>query len=100
MLTSAGLEGQPFQARCSTLFVVDLKRAVDAQDLRGRRARIREGRSGMGLEGRRLARTRRGDRPLPRLGLYRVVYMVDLAGQGPRAVEEWRLSFRRDGEGY
>ena len=31
-------------------------------------------------------------------GLYRVVYMVDLAGRGPRAVEEWRLSFRRDGE--
>ena len=27
-------------------------------------------------------------------GLYRVVYMVDLAGRGPRAVEEWRLSFR------
>ena len=33
-------------------------------------------------------------------GLYRVVYMVDLAGQGPRAVEEWRLSFREEGEGY
>jgi hypothetical protein len=31
-------------------------------------------------------------------GLYRVVYMVDLASQGPRAVEEWRLSFRRRGE--
>jgi hypothetical protein len=31
-------------------------------------------------------------------GLYRVVYMVDLAGRGPRAVEEWRLSFRREGE--
>ena len=27
-------------------------------------------------------------------GLYRVVYMVDLAGRGPRAVEKWRLSFR------
>jgi hypothetical protein len=27
-------------------------------------------------------------------GLYRVVYIVDLASQGPRAVEEWRLSFR------
>ena len=25
-------------------------------------------------------------------GLYRVVYMVDLAGRGPRAVEEWRHS--------
>ena len=32
-------------------------------------------------------------------GLYRVVYMVDLAGRGPRAIEEWRLSFRREGEG-
>ena len=32
-------------------------------------------------------------------GLYRVVYMVDLAGQGPRAVEEWRLSFRQEGQG-
>jgi hypothetical protein len=32
-------------------------------------------------------------------GLYRVVYMVDLAGQGPRAVEEWRLSVRGEGEG-
>ena len=31
-------------------------------------------------------------------GLYRVVYMVDLAGRGPRAVEEWRLSFRKEGE--
>jgi hypothetical protein len=30
--------------------------------------------------------------------LYRVVYMVDLAGQTPRAVEEWRLSSRRVGE--
>jgi hypothetical protein len=28
-------------------------------------------------------------------GLYRVVYMVDLAGRGPRAVEKWRLSFRK-----
>jgi hypothetical protein len=28
-------------------------------------------------------------------GLYRVVYMVDLARRGPRAVEEWRLSFRK-----
>jgi hypothetical protein len=27
--------------------------------------------------------------------LYRVVYMVDVAGQSPRAVEEWRLSPRR-----
>ena len=26
--------------------------------------------------------------------LYRVVYMVDLAGRGPRAIEKWRLSFR------
>src|SRR5215210_2060090 len=30
--------------------------------------------------------------------LYRVVYTVDLADEGPRAVEEWRLSFRRKGE--
>jgi hypothetical protein len=30
--------------------------------------------------------------------LYRVVYTVDFAGQDPRAVEEWRLSFRRKGE--
>jgi hypothetical protein len=30
--------------------------------------------------------------------LYRVVYTVDLADQGPRAVEEWRLSSRRKGE--
>jgi hypothetical protein len=32
--------------------------------------------------------------------LYRVVYMVDLAERGPRAVEEWRLSLRKQGEGY
>jgi hypothetical protein len=31
--------------------------------------------------------------------LYRVVYMVDLGGREPRAVEEWRLSLRREGEG-
>jgi hypothetical protein len=30
--------------------------------------------------------------------LYRVVYTVDLEDQGSRAVEEWRLSFRRKGE--
>jgi hypothetical protein len=30
--------------------------------------------------------------------LYRVVYTGDLADQGPRVVEEWRLSFRRKGE--
>jgi hypothetical protein len=30
--------------------------------------------------------------------LYRIVYTVDLADQGPRAVEEWRLSFRKKGE--
>jgi hypothetical protein len=30
--------------------------------------------------------------------LYRVVYTVDFADQDPRAVEEWRLSFRRKGE--
>ena len=30
--------------------------------------------------------------------LYRIVYTVDLANQGPRAVEEWRLSFRKKGE--
>jgi hypothetical protein len=26
------------------------------------------------------------------------LYMVDLAGRGPRAVEGWRLSFRRAGD--
>ncbi|MGH3144766.1 MAG: hypothetical protein ACRDTR_03095 [Rubrobacter sp.] len=31
-------------------------------------------------------------------GLYRVVYMVDLASRGPKAVEEWRLTFREKGE--
>jgi hypothetical protein len=31
-------------------------------------------------------------------GLYRVVYMVDPARRGPKAVEEWRLSFRAEGE--
>jgi hypothetical protein len=30
--------------------------------------------------------------------LYRVVYMVDVAGQSPSAVEGWRLSPRREGE--
>jgi len=30
--------------------------------------------------------------------MYRVVYMVGVAGQSPRAVEEWRLSPRREGE--
>jgi hypothetical protein len=30
-------------------------------------------------------------------GLYRVVYMVD-TGQGPRAMEEWRLSPRGGGD--
>ncbi|HET6885451.1 MAG TPA: hypothetical protein VFH32_04445 [Rubrobacteraceae bacterium] len=50
----------------------------------------------------------RGSRSTPRPGvvighyvawnLYRVVYMVDVAGQRPRAVEEWRLSPRREGE--
>lgn len=30
-------------------------------------------------------------------GLYKVVYMVD-TGQGPRAIEEWRLSFRGKGD--
>ena len=30
--------------------------------------------------------------------LYRIVYTVDLVDQGPRAVEEWRLSFRNKGE--
>jgi hypothetical protein len=30
--------------------------------------------------------------------LYRIVYTVDLSYQSPRAVEEWRLSFRRKGE--
>ena len=32
--------------------------------------------------------------------LYRVVYTVDFADQEPRAVEEWRLSFRRKGEDH
>jgi hypothetical protein len=44
--------------------------------------------------------------PLPRLvigyhadwDLYRVVYMGDLAERNPRAVQEWRLSPRREGE--
>ena len=31
-------------------------------------------------------------------GLYRVAYMVDVAGRGPRAVEEWRLSPRSKDE--
>lgn len=31
-------------------------------------------------------------------GFYRVIYMVDFDGIGPRAVEEWRLSFREKGE--
>jgi hypothetical protein len=30
--------------------------------------------------------------------LYKVVYMVNIAGQSPRAVEEWRLAPRREGE--
>ena len=30
--------------------------------------------------------------------LYRVVYMVDLEDSVPKAVEEWRLSFRKAGE--
>jgi len=30
--------------------------------------------------------------------LYRVVYMVGIAGESPRAVEEWRLSPRSEGE--
>ena len=29
--------------------------------------------------------------------LYRVVYMVGIAGKAPRIVEEWRLSPRREG---
>ena len=50
----------------------------------------------------------RGSRSMPRpcvvighyvdWNLYRVVYMVDVAGQRPRAVEEWRLTPRREGE--
>src|ERR687889_2868393 len=44
------------------------ERAAYGQNLRGGRARIREGRSGMCPEGTRLARTRRGDRLLRRLG--------------------------------
>jgi hypothetical protein len=31
--------------------------------------------------------------------LYRVVYMVDVARQGPRAVERWRLWPRLEGKG-
>ena len=30
--------------------------------------------------------------------LYRVAYMVDVAGRGPRAIEEWRLSARQRDE--
>jgi hypothetical protein len=31
--------------------------------------------------------------------LYRVVYMVDIENnRTPRAIEEWRLSFREEGE--
>jgi hypothetical protein len=30
--------------------------------------------------------------------LYRVVYMVNIAGQSPRVVEEWRLALRWEGE--
>jgi hypothetical protein len=30
--------------------------------------------------------------------LYRVVYMGDIAERNPRAVQEWRLSPRREGE--
>ncbi len=30
--------------------------------------------------------------------LYRVMYMVDLADRGPKATEEWRLTFREKGE--
>src|SRR5919107_5853048 len=44
------------------------ERAAYGQNLRGGRARIREGRSGVCPEGTRLARTRRGDRLLRRLG--------------------------------
>jgi hypothetical protein len=29
---------------------------------------------------------------------YRVVYTADLIDRGPKAIEEWRLSFRRKGE--
>jgi hypothetical protein len=32
-------------------------------------------------------------------GLYRVVYMSDIAGRDPSAVQKWRLSPRREGEG-
>jgi hypothetical protein len=49
-------------------------------------------------EGTRLARTGVVIGYYVDWGLYRVVYMVDLAGRGPRAVEEWRLSFREEGE--
>jgi hypothetical protein len=30
--------------------------------------------------------------------LYRIVYTLDLTDQDPRAIEEWRLSFRKKGE--
>ena len=30
--------------------------------------------------------------------LYRVAYLVDVAGRGPRAMEEWRLSAREKNE--
>jgi hypothetical protein len=31
-------------------------------------------------------------------GLYRVVYMGDIVGRNPSAVQKWRLSPRRKGE--
>ena len=30
--------------------------------------------------------------------LYRVAYVLDVAGRGPRAIEEWRLSAREKDE--
>jgi hypothetical protein len=69
----------------------------------------------MGISGTEGPRYEKGDRVFvrgsrsPRLpglvigyyvdwNLYRVVYMVDVAGQSPSAVEGWRLSPRREGE--
>ena len=33
------------------------------------------------------------------VGLYRIVYMDDIAQRDPRVVQEWRLSPRSEGEG-
>ena len=57
---------------------------------KGDRVWVRSG-TGTGLPGVVIGHHRHWD-------LYRVVYMVDIAGRGPRAVETWRLSHRRKDE--